>query len=175
MNTVYENFEFVFWDSTSLKPQLQASRHSLHGWQLPNVCLHSVPGLRSNSSWNKHTLSNKRQRMFAEAFWNYLRYYCNQRQKEETINEWNNVSGLTTSPPLAIHLFCGRPCKLEERQRLHGMPMAMWKEGLHRYQRGAFWTRGKKEEMGRETDQMTAKDNGIQRNGDRTETETETI
>lgn len=101
LNTVFKNVGFGFWDSACLKPQLQASRHSLHGWQLPNVCLHSVPGLRSNSSWNKHTLSNKRQRMFAEAFWHYPSYYCNQRQKEETINEWNNVSGLTTSPPLA--------------------------------------------------------------------------
>lgn len=88
-------------DSACLKLQLWALRHSLHGWQLPNVCLHSVPRLRSNSSWNKHTLSNKRQRMFAEAVWHYPQNYCNQQQQEETINEWNNVSGLTTSPPLA--------------------------------------------------------------------------
>lgn len=55
------------------------------------------------------------------------------------------------------------------------MPMAMCKEGLHRDQRGAFWCRWKKEEMGRKTDYTTTKDSGIQRNRDRMETETDAI
>lgn len=55
------------------------------------------------------------------------------------------------------------------------MPMAMCKEGLHRDQRGALWCRWKKEEMGRKTNYITIKDSGIQRSGDRTETETDAI
>lgn len=68
--------------------------------------------------------------------------------------------------PWLIHLFCGCPCKLDERQRLHNMPMAMCKQGLHKDQSEAFWSK---------TDYTTTEDSGIQRNGDRKESETDAI
>ncbi len=55
--------------------------------------------------------------------------------------------------PWLIHLFCVCPCKLDKRQRLHNMLMAMCKQGLHKDQSEAFW---------RKTDYTTNEDSGIQ-------------